>query len=240
MKKRWLQPPFFCVRVMLHRAICLALFFSFYFTMFVVPAESVRLFHPSAASVVGFDHEECPLFLEYLGNLYEPLARFQLSQKEQAEKQWCDLTDRSDKIYLLLAEADAYSLWFLNNSSDTLVIPSKIEPSFSESLTPLVTWLLQTFWLVIEDLAGVDRARAFGRDVLASRYGAIEKEQDLKRYLNNALQPVATTTWQQGLSIVTEFQTLAARYVGRDCAEQVCAALAQEATAETTRLETIL
>jgi hypothetical protein len=212
--------------------------------MFVVPIESVRLSHPLASSVVRVDHEECPLFLEYLGNLYEPLARFQLSQKEQAEKQWCDLTDHSDKIYLLLAEKDAYSLWFLSNSSDglanTLIISSKIEPSFSESFTPLVTWLLQTFWLVIEDMAGVDRARAFCRDVLASRYGAIDQEQELKRCLNNAIQPVATTTWQQGLSIVTEFQTLAARYVGRDCAEQVCAALAQEATAETPRLETIL
>jgi hypothetical protein len=212
--------------------------------MFVVSIESVRLFCPLMAAVSP-DRKEGPQFLEYLGNLYEPLARFPLSQKEQAEQQWCELTDRSSKICLLLAEADAYSLWFLSNppagAINALVTPSKIELSLSESLTPLVNWLLQTFWLVIEDMAGSDRARAFGRDVLASSCSAIDQEQELKRCLAEVSQPVATTMWQQGRSIITEFQTLAARYVGRDCAEQVCVALAQEAAAmETPTLETIL
>ncbi len=200
--------------------------------MFFVSSEAVRRFCPLESTVpndqpTGFE------FLEYFSNLYEPLAQFSLSQKEQAERQWSNLTDYGSGIYLLLAEVDAYSLWSLhdrpNGSMDSLVASRTIEQSPVESLEPLVVLLLQTFWLVIEDLAGVDRARAFGRDVLASSHTLLDREPNLQSYLRQRTPAVTAHLWQQGEAIVAEFATLATRYVGRDCAQQVRATLAETA-----------
>jgi hypothetical protein len=200
--------------------------------MFFVSSTAVRRFCP-LESTVPQDRPNSSEFLEYFSNLYEPLAQFPLSQKEQAERQWSDLTDYGSGIYLLLAEADAYSLWSLSNrpngSMDSLVASRTIEQSPVESLEPLVVLLLQTFWLVIADLAGVDRARAFGRDVLASSHRLIDREPILQSYLGQKDPLVTADLWQQGAAIVTEFTNLASRYVGRDCAEQVRATLAETA-----------
>jgi hypothetical protein len=200
--------------------------------MFLISNEAVRRFCPLESTVPN-DRSTGSEFLEYFSNLYEPLAQFPLSQKEQAERQWSNLTDYGSGIYLLLAEADAYSLWSLsdrpNGSMDSLVASRTIEKSPVESLEPLVVLLLQTFWLVIEDLAGVDRARAFGRDVLASGHTLLDREPTLQSYLKQKNPLVTAQLWQQGEEIVTEFATLATRYVGRDCAQQVRATLAETA-----------
>jgi hypothetical protein len=208
--------------------------------MFVVSSADVRRFSllesavsPDSAKPTLCERSTGSEFLEYFSNLYEPLAQFPLSQKEQAERQWSDLTDYGSGIYLLLAEADVYSLWSLsdrpNGSMDFLVPSRTIEQSPVESLEPLIILLLQTFWLVIEDLAGADRARAFGRDLLANRQIGIHREPDLQSYLGQKGTAVTAQLWQQGEAIVTEFETLAARYVGRDCAQQARITLAEAA-----------
>lgn len=200
--------------------------------MFIVSSAEVRRFCPLESSVSS-DQSTNSEFLEYFGNLYEPFAQFPLSQKDQAEQQWADLTDDGNGIYLLLAEAEAYSLWSLcdrpNGSMDSLVPSRTIEPSPLASLEPLIILLLQTFWLVIEDLAGTDRARAFGRDLLANDQIGIDREPDLQRYLGQPGTTVTAQMWQQGEAIVTEFVTLAARYVGKDCAHQVRTTLLETA-----------
>jgi hypothetical protein len=200
--------------------------------MFLVSSADVRRFCLLDSAVL-IDRPTGSEILEYFSNLYEPLAQFPLSCKEQAAQQWSHLTDHESGIYLLLAEADAYSLWSLidrpNGSMDSLVASRTIEQLPVESLEPLVVLLLQTFWLVIEDLAGTDRARAFGRDVLASQHTLPDREPDLWSYLGQKSPTVTFHLWQQGEAIVTEFATLAARYVGRDCAQQVRFTLAETA-----------
>jgi hypothetical protein len=184
-------------------------------------------------SALGNDRPQESEFLEYLGNLYEPFARFSIGQKEQAKKQWADLTDYGSGIYLLLTETDGYSIWTLidrpNGSMNLPLVEHTIEQSPSVSLQPLVILLLQTFWLAIEDLAGADRVRAFGCDLLANSQIGIEQAADLQDYLRQKSLPPTDHLWQPGAAIVAEFTNLAARYVGRNCAEQIRTTLLETA-----------
>jgi hypothetical protein len=174
--------------------------------------------------------------LSYLGNTYYHQTTFSLSQKTEAENIWCHLTDNTSKIYLLVTESSAYSLWVLVDAPilhSRREITTKIEQNFVErshhlssqktvlqspyprgkAIPNLAIHLLQSLWLVITDLGGSERAKAFGREVVASNL-PIDSEADLQACLQATPPPIEVTELDRGRQIIDRFQQLASRQVG--------------------------
>jgi hypothetical protein len=174
--------------------------------------------------------------LSYLGNTYHHQTTFSLGQKTEAENTWCHLTDNTSNIYLLVTEPSAYSLWVLVDILEprlSRLINTEIEQSLStqphnlssqktvlqspyprgKAVPNLAIHLLQSLWLVITDLGGSERAKAFGREVVASNL-PIDSEADLQACLRATPPPIEVTELDRGRQIIDRFQQLASRQVG--------------------------
>jgi hypothetical protein len=174
--------------------------------------------------------------LSYLGNTYHHQTTFSLGQKTEAENTWCHLTDNTSNIYLLVTEPSAYSLWVLvdtPNSQLEQAAIAKIEHNFAKeshnlssrktllqspyprgkAVPNLAIHLLQSLWLVITDLGGSERAKAFGREVVASNL-PIDSEADLQACLQATPPPIEVIELDRGRQIIDRFQQLASRQVG--------------------------
>jgi hypothetical protein len=180
--------------------------------------------------------DEATHSLSYLGNTYHHQTTFSLGQKTEAENTWCHLTDNTSNIYLLMTEPSAYSLWLLVDHPESYFgrsISTEIEQSFSaqpqnfssqktvlqspyprgRAVPNLAIHLLQSLWLVINDLGGSERAKAFGREVVASNL-PIDSEADLQACLQATPPPIEVTEIDRGRQIIDRFQQLASRQVG--------------------------
>jgi hypothetical protein len=174
--------------------------------------------------------------LSYLGNTYHHQTTFSLGQKTEAENTWCHLTDNASNIYLLVTEPLAYSLWVLVNTPQPYLERSTItglEHNFADqfhkfssqkTVSPyprgravpnLAIHLLQSLWLVIADLGGSERAKAFGREVVASNL-PIDSEADLQACLQANPPPIEETELDLGRQIIDCFQQLATNQIGKD------------------------
>jgi hypothetical protein len=176
--------------------------------------------------------------LSYLGNIYQHQTTFSLGQKTEAENIWCHLTDNASNIYLLVTEPLAYSLWVLVNTPKSYLGRSTItelkhnfaeqphklssQKTFLQSPYPqgravpnLAIHLLQSLWLVIADLGGGERAKAFGREVIASNL-PIDSEADLQACLQANPPPIEVTELDLGRQIIDCFQQLATHQIGKD------------------------
>jgi hypothetical protein len=176
--------------------------------------------------------------LSYLGNTYQHQATFSLGQKTEAENTWCHLTDNASNIYLLVTESSAYSLWVLVDTPEPhfgRLINTEIEQHFSaqphnlssqktilqspyprgKAVPNLAIHLLQSLWLVITDLGGSERAKAFGREVVASNL-PIDSESDLQACLRAMPPPIEVTELDRGRQIIDRFQQLATHQIGKD------------------------
>jgi hypothetical protein len=151
--------------------------------------------------------------LEYLGNLYQQEATFLLGQKTEAENHWCHLTDNSSNIYLLLTEPQVYSLWVLIAQSNKNSKNSVLTPTRGKAIPNLAIHLLQSLWLVITDLGGVERARTFERDVIASDL-PIDSEANLQACLLATPPAIDCTELDRGRQIINRFEQLARLQVG--------------------------
>ncbi len=174
--------------------------------------------------------------LSYLGNTYQHQTTFSLGQKTEAESTWCHLTDNASNIYLLVTEPLAYSLWILvdtlgshlgssaitKTEQDFVEEPHSSSPQKTVLQSPypqgkavpnLAIHLLQSLWLVITDLGGSERAKAFGREVVASNL-PIDSEADLQACLQATPPPIEVTELDRGRRIIDGFQQLASRQVG--------------------------
>jgi hypothetical protein len=181
--------------------------------------------------------------LSYLGNIYQHKTTFSLGQKTEAENTWCHLTDNTSNIYLLVTEPLVYSLWILANTPKLLfdrTTVDKIEPNSSvwfNDLSPVKTTLqspypqgkaipdlaihlLQSLWLVITDLGGSERAKAFGREVVASNL-PIDSTADLQACLRATPPPIELAEIDRGQQIIDRFQQLATRQIGKDMVADV-------------------
>jgi hypothetical protein len=197
--------------------------------MFKITPECIQL------SVAGdnFVHS-----LSYFGNTYYHQTNFSLGQKTEAENTWCHLTESTSNIYLLVTELSVYSLWVLADQHQLLfgqATVSKIEQNSAEyfnDLSPVRTTLqspypqgkavpdlaihlLQSLWLVITDLGGNERAKAFGREVVASNL-PIDSAADLQACLRATPPPIDVVEIDRGRQIIDHFQQLATRQIGRD------------------------
>jgi hypothetical protein len=174
--------------------------------------------------------------LSYLGNTYHHKTSFSLGQKTEAESTWCHLTDKTSNIYLLVTEPLAYSLWVLVDDSQLPLKRSNtlgVERDFAEqsgnfsspktvlqspyprgkAVPDLAIHLLQSLWLVIADLGGSERAKAFGREVVASNL-PIDSAAELQACLRATPPPVDAAELDRGRQIIDRFQQLASRQVG--------------------------
>jgi hypothetical protein len=195
--------------------------------MFKITPESVQLLATSGDTA----HR-----LSYFGNTYQHQTTFSLGQKTEAENTWCHLTDNASNIYLLVTEPSAYSLWVLVDTPESHLgrsIDTAIEPNFSaqphnfstqktvlqspyprgKAVPNLAIHLLQSLWLVITDLGGSERAKAFGREVVASNL-PIDSEADLQACLQATPPPIEVIELDRGRQIIDRFQQLASRQVG--------------------------
>ncbi len=159
--------------------------------------------------------------LAYLGNLYQRETTFSLSQKTEAERHWCHLTDNTSNIYLLVSEPHIYSLWVLVAPSPLVQrsLPNSIS-IHAQSLQPvgravpnLAIHLLQSLWLIIADLGGIERAKAFGQNVITSDL-PIDSESDLQTCLRIMPPPIDIAELDRGRPIIERFQQLARLQVG--------------------------
>jgi hypothetical protein len=185
--------------------------------------------------------------LSYFGNTYQHQTTFSLGQKTEAENTWCHLTDNTSNIYLLVTEPSAYSLWVLIDIPRPYTrlhlgrsINTEIEQSFfaqphnfssqktvlqspyprGKAVPNLAIHLLQSLWLVITDLGGSERAKAFGREVVASNL-PIDSEADLQACLQATPPPIEVTELDRGRQIIDRFQQLASRQVGLSMVTEV-------------------
>ena len=195
--------------------------------MFKITPECIQLLATGSDAAHG---------LSYLGNTYQHQTTFSLGQKTEAENTWCHLTDNASNIYLLVTEPLAYSLWVLVDTPELHFGSSavtKIEQNFAEepndlssqktvlqspyprgkAVPNLAIHLLQSLWLVITDLGGSERAKAFGREVVASNL-PIDSEADLQACLQATPPPIEVTELDRGRQIIDRFQQLASRQVG--------------------------
>ncbi len=174
--------------------------------------------------------------LSYLGNTYHHQTTFSLGQKTEAENAWCHLTDNTSTIYLLVTEPSAYSLWVLVDAPK-LYLGLSSSPEIEQSLSAqshilssrktvlqspyprgkavpnLAIHLLQSLWLVITDLGGSERAKAFGREVVASNL-PIDSDADLQACLQATPPPIEVTELDRGRQIIDRFQQIASHQVG--------------------------
>lgn len=197
--------------------------------MFKITPECIQLFTTDGDAAHS---------LSYLGNTYHYQTTFSLGQKTEAENTWCHLTDNASNIYLLVTEPSAYSLWVLVSTPKSYLERStiaKLENSFAEqphklssqktvlqspypqgrAVPNLAIHLLQSLWLVIADLGGSERAKAFGREVVASNL-PIDSEADLQACLQANPPPIEVTELDLGRQIIDCFQQLATRQIGKD------------------------
>jgi hypothetical protein len=159
--------------------------------------------------------------LEYLGNLYQRETTFSLSQKTEAERHWCHLTDNTSNIYLLVTEPHIYSLWVLvapspleqRASPNSISIQSQSLQPVGRAVPNLAIHLLQSLWLIIADLGGIERAKAFGQNVIASDL-PIDSESDLQTCLRIMPPPIDIAELDRGRPIIERFQQLARLQVG--------------------------
>jgi hypothetical protein len=190
--------------------------------MFIVPSTAVQFCAIPPGHLA--DRAEIPNSqLVYNHNYYLFEARFDLSQRQQVADRWKHLTDHCPGVYLVVAEAEAYSLWQLMGPA-SLPVPVPSNPDWE----PLLVRLVQSFGLIIADLGGIDRLRAFSQELLASDL-PIDSPQQLQKYLSVPQPPTLTATlWQEGAGIVQQFRALASDYVGQSCALQVCTTLGEQ------------
>jgi hypothetical protein len=190
--------------------------------MFKITPECIQLFTTDGDAAHS---------LSYLGNTYHHQTTFSLGQKTEAENTWCHLTDNASNIYLLVTEPSAYSLWVLVNTPKSYLGRSTIAKQPHKLSSPktvlqspypqgravpnLAIHLLQSLWLVIADLGGSERARAFGREVVASNL-PIDSEADLQACLQANPPPIEVTELALGRQIIDCFQQLATRQIGKD------------------------
>jgi hypothetical protein len=188
--------------------------------MLVINSANVRFLK---STVIPLDHS--PKFLEYFSNLYELISTFSASHQIQATDLWRELTDNSSTVCLLVQEVDSYSVWGLTNQKvDCLENYSANLPlAASEVLPDLALWLGQSLWLIIGDLAGVDRAESFNIDVVNSDLLiATGSDCRVHKPLHFVMDKHIQLTENDKInSIVEEFQQLAAKYLGHSCAKQV-------------------
>ncbi len=188
--------------------------------MLIINSANVRFLK---STVISLDHS--PKFLEYFSNLYELISIFSASHQTQATDLWCDLTDNSSTVCLLVQEVDCYSVWGLTNKKvDCLEnYPANLPLDEPKALSDLALWLGQSLWLIIGDLAGIDRAESFNSDVVNSELSIVVGSncyvhQPLHFVMDKHIQ---LTENDKINSIVEEFQQLAAKYLGHGCAKQV-------------------
>jgi hypothetical protein len=166
--------------------------------------------------------------LEYFGNLYERKTTFTLGQKTEAEDLWCHLTDNTSNICLLVTEPLVYSLWVLIDSpKDLSQVQSSqysLQPAASQAVGKavpnLVIHLLRSLWPLLTELGGVERAKAFGRDVIASDL-PIDSEADLQACLRITPPPIDRSELDRGRQIIDRFQYLARQQVGLEAVTDI-------------------
>jgi hypothetical protein len=166
--------------------------------------------------------------LEYFGNLYELKTTFTLGQKTEAENLWCHLTDNTSNIYLLVTEPLIYSLWVLINSptdiwqmqSSQTSLQPKAGQAVGKAVPNLAIHLLQSLWPLLTELGGTERAKAFGRDVIASDL-PIDSEADLQACLRTMPPPIDRAELDRGRQIIDRFQHLARQQVGLEVVADV-------------------
>jgi hypothetical protein len=73
---------------------------------------------------------------------------------------------------------------------------------------------------VITDLGGSERAKAFGREVVASNL-PIDSESDLQACLRTTPPPIEVAELDRGRQIIDCFQQLASRQVGKEMVKDV-------------------
>jgi hypothetical protein len=172
--------------------------------------------------------DEAAHTLEYFGNLYEHRTTFNLGQKTEAENCWCHLTDNTSTICLLVTEPLGYSLWELLNSpvgirqaqSGKTVLQSTVRQSAGKAVPNLAIHLLQSLWPLLTELGGAERAKAFGRDVIASDL-PIDSEADLQACLRATPPPIDRAELDRGRQIIDRFQQLARQQVGMEVVADV-------------------
>ncbi len=188
--------------------------------MMIVNSTNVHFLKSTANAV-----SSAPKLLEYFSNLYELIATFSISQKSQATELWCQLTDHSNTICLLVHEVDAYSIWGLTDQkiddqeNDLIDTP----PETASELMDISLWLGRSLWLIVADLAGFDRAQLFEIDVLNSTLplpagSNLQVHQPIECSLDEYVKFKKSTEIN---SIMVEFQQIVARYLGSSCASQI-------------------
>ncbi len=172
--------------------------------------------------------DEASHTLEYFGNLYERRTTFTLGQKTEAESRWCHLTDNTSNIYLLVTEPLVYSLWVLINSptdirqmesSQTSLQPAANQ-AVGKAIPNLAIHLLRSLWPLLTELGGVERAKAFGRDVITSDL-PIDSEADLQACLGTTPPPIDMAELDRGRQIIDRFQQLARQQIGLEAVADV-------------------
>jgi hypothetical protein len=167
----------------------------------------------SFCSVVNNHNDD---HLVYLSNLYELKTTFSLSQRTEAERLWCQLTDNDSNIYLLLTFTSGYSLWALVSRSPS---PS-LTANKRKAVPDLVIHLLQSLWLIIADLGGGERAASFGKSLVVSNL-PIDSEADLQACLVATPPPITAVDADRGRAIIAEFRRLACLQVGAETVDEV-------------------
>jgi hypothetical protein len=193
---------------------------------------------PELIQFLAMDGDITAHRLSYLGNIYHHQTSFSLSQKTEAENTWCHLTDNTTNIYLLVTEPSAYSLWVLVDSPEPpldQLTKSELDQNFSrrthhlsssvtvlqspaprgKAVPNLAIHLLQSLWLVITDLGGSERAKAFGREVVASDL-PIDSASQLQACLGATPPPLEVIELERGRQIIDRFQQLATHQIGKD------------------------
>jgi hypothetical protein len=187
--------------------------------MLKITPECVRLFATA---------DEASQALEYFGNLYERKITFTLGQKTEAEDCWCHLTDNTSTICLLLTEPLGYSLWILIDSPANIrqaqasktSLQSEVKHSPGKAVPNLAIHLLQSLWPLLTELGGTERAKAFGRDVIASDL-PIDSEADLQACLRTMPPPIDRAELDRGRQIIDRFQHLARQQVGLEAVADI-------------------
>lgn len=141
------------------------------------------------------------LKLNYHGQRYNLVQAFasnklELAQRRLEQKIAADPTNKSDpNRYLLVREADYYSLWILN-----LIIDSARMTGSSNcdlELQAASIWLFQELWLQWQDLLGTGQLQVFA-DNLVGVNPRLKSRTDLDQLLNiDPLNSVKLADWCQ-------------------------------------------
>jgi hypothetical protein len=147
------------------------------------------------------DHGKSGLRLTDRGHIYDLLRAFASHKLDVAQQQLQHLretnveqpTSSKPDRYLLVREANYYSLWELDRSrlkTSNLDWQVESERQIDRSLQQASIWLLQELWLQWQDLLGAKQLQVFAEQLVALT-PPLASSADLDRLL--ILDPLATT-----------------------------------------------